>query len=256
MRSYVVGTSTATKRLRVVVGGKTKSGKTSFAATFPKPHFISDGAEGGADTLQNMDPELWWDKGCPPRVDEIENMMELPQLITKLLEKKSVIKEQTLVVDSISIYAQRVLRELKANNPGQDNRQRYGELGDALQALIGRVHSLPYQNIIWLCHIDDEMQLSVPGKASSVLWAYMGYLWMTHVEAQIGRAPDFQLHTRPYLRATWLGGRSMIAAPSPMIPSFKVLAELLGLPDRPVSPACPDFGGVAYPLGASYLPQE
>jgi hypothetical protein len=251
MREYVAGSRTSSKWLHVVGGGRTKSGKTHFASTWPKPLFLSDASEGGAKTLDYMNKDFWWDRGCPPQVREIENMMEFPQFINRLLQQK-VIKEQTLVIDSLSIYAQRVLRELRQNNPGQDNRQRYGELADALSSQIGRVHSLP-MHVVWLCHIDDEMQLTVPGKASAALWAYMDYLWMTHVETQVGRESDFQLHHRPFLRATWVGGRSQIAAPSPMIPSFKVMAELLEINECPVSPACPDFGGQAFPKGASYL---
>jgi hypothetical protein len=251
MREYTIGTaSAASKWKRVVVGGRTKSGKTHFASTWPKPWFLSDATEGGAATLRYMDKEMWWDKTVPPKVSEIENMMEFPQFVTKLVNQK-VIHEQTLVIDSLSIYAARVLRELRAANPGQDNRQRYGELADVMSLQLGRVHSLP-MHIVWLCHINDEMQLTVPGKASEALWAYMDYLWMTRVETQPGRPTDFQLHIRPFLRATWLGGRSAIAAPSPIIPSFKVLVELLDLLDRPVSLAVPDFGGQSYPNGASY----
>jgi hypothetical protein len=254
MREYVVGSSSAPHYIRALVGGRVNSGKTHFAATFPKPHFISDAAEGGAKTLDNMDHSLWWDENRPPRVSAVEDMMELPQLVTRMVGQKK-IEDETLVIDSISIYAQRVLRELKSKNPGQDGRQRYGELADALSAQVARIHSLP-MHVIWLCHVDEEMQLTVPGKATSALWAYMDYKWMTHVEARAGQPPDFQLHIRPFLRATWLGGRSVINAPSPVIPSFKVLAELLGLPDSvPPSPACPDFGGVSYRGGASYMQQ-
>lgn len=250
MRQYKVGSAARPKWIRALVGGRVCSGKTSFAATTPRPLIIADAAEGGAKTLEFMDPAMWWDPAFAPDVVEIENMMELPQFVTKLLGDKT-IKNQTVVVDSLSIYAQRVMRELKAANPGGDGRQRYGELSDALSALVSRVHSLP-MHVIWLCHVDEEMQLSVPGKATASLWAYMDYKWMTHVDTSAKKA-EFQLHTTPFLRASWLGGRSgMNALPSPMIPSFKPIAELLGLSERPVSPSCPDFMGQAWPDGCSY----
>ena len=251
MRQYTVGSQAAPKFIRALVGGRVCSGKTHFAATAPAPLFISDAAEGGAKTLGSMDPALWWNPKVPPNVVEIENMMEMPQYVTSLINKKGGIKEQTLVVDSISIYAQRIMRELKASNPGGDGRQRYGELGDGLSALVSRVHSLP-MHVIWLCHVDEEQQLSVPGKATSSLWAYMDYKWMTHVETS-NKTIDFQLHTRPFGRASWLGGRSgMNVLPSPMIPSFKPIFELLDLPGKPASPACPDFMGQSYADGVSY----
>ena len=255
MRQFIVGRGQASRWIRAVVGGKTGSGKTHFGATFPKVLFVSDAQEGGAATLESMDPEMWWDKKVPPEVREIENMMELPRLVTELLSIKGTFPWQTVVTDSLSIYASRVLRELKANDPKQDNRQRYGELSDALAALVPRMHSLP-AHIVWLCHVDDEMQLTVPGRASAALWAYMGYKWMTYVSTspQPNKPSEYQLHIRPWLRADWLGGRSYIAAPSPVIPSFKPLSELLGFPERPPSPACPSFGGQDFMAGASYLP--
>jgi len=254
MRQFIVGKAATPRRIRVIVGGKASSGKTHFAATWPKPLFLSDATEGGAATLEGMDPAMWWDAKSPPEVWEIENMMEMPKLVTDLLNRKGSFPWQTVVVDSLSIYAQRVLRELYAADSKQDNRQRYGQLSDGLSSLVSRVHSLP-AHIVWLCHVDDDQQLTVPGKASAALWAYMSYKWMTYVSTspQPNTPAEYQLHHRPWMRADWLGGRSTIAAPSPMIPSFKPLAELLGLPDRPVSPACPSFGGVAYLDGASYL---
>lgn len=255
MRQFVVGKASTPRRIRVVVGGKASSGKTHFAATWPKPLFISDATEGGAATLEAMDPEMWWDSKCPPEVWEIENMLEMPKITTQLLERKGSFPWQTVITDSLSIYAQRVLRELRGSDSKMDNRQRYGELSDGLSSVVSRMHSVP-AHIVWLCHVDDEMQLTVPGKASASLWAYMSYKWMTYVSTstRADTPPEYQLHIRPFMRADWLGGRSYIAAPSPMIPSFKPLAELLGLPERPVSLACPDFGGYSYREGASYLP--
>lgn len=253
MRQFLVGRSAAPRRIRAIVGGKASSGKTHFAATFPKPLFISDATEGGAATLDAMNPEMWWDANDPPEVWEIENMLEMTKIAIDLGGRK-VFPWQTVVVDSLSIYAQRVLRELNSSDPKQDNRQRYGVLSDQLSSLVARIHSLP-AHIVWLCHIDDEMQLTVPGKASAALWAYMSYKWMTYVSTspRPNVPAEYQLHTRPWMRADWLGGRSVLTAPSPMIPSFKPIAELLGLPEVPVSPACPSFQGVDYPNGVSYL---
>jgi hypothetical protein len=257
MRQYKAGSSPSSKWIRAVVGGRVCSGKTHFATTFPKPIIIGDAAEGGMDTVEAMakKPEcraLWWDPNFVPDIVAIESMMELPQFITSLLNKKTH-TNQTIVIDSLSIYAQRVMRELKTANPTGDGRQRYGELSDALSALVARVHSLP-MHVVWLCHVDDEMQLTVPGKATASLWAYMGHKWMTYVDTS-HKKTAFQLHTQPFQRAAWLGGRAgMEALPSPMVASFKPISELLGLPDRPISPSCPDFGGQSFMDGCSYLP--
>ena len=115
-----------------------------------------------------------------------------------------------------------------------------------LSLMVARVHTLP-MHIIWLCHINDEMQLAVSGKATHAIWAYMDYKWLCSVDTT-GKTNDYQLRTVPFRGADWLGGRSdMFSQFDPIIPSFKCVAEILGLPAQPVSPALP-----GYPDGASY----
>lgn len=250
MREYQAQSGARPHRIRAVVGGKVNSGKTHFAATAPKPLFLSDSAEGGAETLEHMDPSLWWDPDVRPAVWDIENMMDIPQAITKLLamSMKAKLPWDTLVIDSISIFARRILGELAAANPSGNNLQRYGELNNAVQALVTRAHMLP-MHVIWLCHISDEGDLAVAGKATAAVWAYMNYKWLCNVET-MNKAPDFQLRTRPFQRCTWLGGRGGINQfPDPCIPSFKYIAAILGLLEQPASPACPTFGGVDYSGG-------
>lgn len=250
MREFKAGEGAGTKYIHALVGGRVNSGKTHFAATAPRPLFISDMAEGGFVTLDHMNPALWWDPACKPEVWAGESMMDYPKAITKLIEMAAKgggkLKWDTLVFDSLSIYAQRVLREIKAGNPGGDGRARYGDLADALSLMVARVHTLP-MHIIWLCHINDEMQLAVSGKATHAIWAYMDYKWLCSVDTT-GKTNDYQLRTVPFRGADWLGGRSdMFSQFDPIIPSFKCVAEILGLPAQPVSPALP-----GYPDGASY----
>lgn len=257
MREFKAGGATSSSYLRAVVGGKTASGKTSFAATAPNPLFFAELAEGGFETLKTMknDPKkrsFWWDPNFEPVIWAMERMLDYKPAIDRLRAMIAAKKcpFQTLVFDSLSIYGQSVLRQLKITNPAQDNRQRYGDLTDAISYLIGEIHSLPL-HVIWLCHVTDDYQLTVPGKATAASWAYMSYKWLIRADVVPGKATNYQLHTRPFRTATWLGGRGN-PLPDPIIPSFKCLFPLLGLPGKPVSPAVPDFMGKEYPEGAVY----
>jgi hypothetical protein len=159
---------------------------------------------------------------------------------------------KTLVIDSVSIYAQSVLRDLKQADPHMDGRQRYGDLGDLISLFVARAHALP-MHVIWLCHADDDQKLIVSGKAPTAAWAYMDYKLLVRADVHSDRV-NYQLQTMPYQRATWVGqGRVGLTLPNPMIPSFKCLAELFGLKERPVSPSLPPFNGQEYWDGASYL---
>lgn len=257
MREFKAGDVSVSPYLRVVVGGKPAAGKTSFAATAPYPLFFAELTEGGFETLKTMwkNPKrrtYLWDPNFEPGVWAMESMLDYRPALDKLraliAAKKCPYK--TLVFDSLSIYGQSVLRQLKSMNPTQDNRQRYGDLTDAVAFLIGEIHALPL-HVIWLCHVTDDYQLTVPGKATAASWAYMSHKWLVRADVTPGAAVNYQLHTAPFRTATWLGGRGE-PLPDPMIPSLKCLFPLLGLTEKPVSLAVPDFGGVEYPNGAVY----
>lgn len=256
MKEFNASSGTVSGYLRALIGGKPSSGKTSLAATAPAPVIFGDLAEGGFETLKTMarKPKLrsyWWDSAVEPKIWAMENMLDYRPAVDKL---KAMVASKscpfkTLVFDSLSIYGQRVLRELRAANPTMDPRQHYGGLQAAMDFLISEIHTLPL-HVIWLCHVTEDYQLTVPGKATAASWAYMSYKWLIRADVQNGNL-NYQLHTQPFRTATWLGGRGE-ALPSPMIPSFKCILPLLGFPDKPVSPAVPDYLGQEYPDGAAY----
>lgn len=259
MRRSTADDNYSTGFVRALVGGEVNSGKTHFGSTWPAPVFIADASEGGSRTLRVMAqyPEtraLWWDPKVPPEIWEIENAMEAPQLITKLLEWKGTLPFRSLIFDTLSIFSRRAVREQRAANPSADGRQWYGEMYAGVDALVVRAHALP-MHVCWLCHTDSDMQLTFQGRAMGSMWAYMQHKWLLHVDLSVmpNGQPEYQLHHKPWQRANWLGSKDYIAAPSPMCPSFKPMAELLGLAERPVSLACPDFEGYSWPEGISYV---
>ena len=257
MKEFKAGAGPISNYLRVVVGGKPSSGKTSFAATAPAPLFFGDMSEGGFQTLDTMERDermraFWWDAKVAPVVWAMENMLEyrpaLDKLRTMIAQKKCPFR--TLVFDSLSIYGKRVLRELRTGDPKRDGRQNYGDLEYSIDWLVSEIHTLPL-HVIWLCHVTEDYQLTVPGKATAAVWANMSHKWLVRADVGNGGDVNYVLQTRPFRAATWLGGRGN-PLPDPMIPSFKCIFPLLGLAEKPVSLAVPDFQGQAYPEGANY----
>jgi hypothetical protein len=257
MKEFDAGSGPISKYIRVVIGGKPSAGKTSFAATAPAPLFLGDISEGGFQVLDTMErnPKLrsfWWDPTVKPKIWALENRAELLPAIDRL---KTMVAQrrcpfQSVVVDSLSILGRRIMRELRGDNPGRDRRQDYGDLDYALDRIVAEMHTLPL-HMIWLCHVTDDYQLTVPGKATAAVWANMSYKWLVRADVQANGSINYQLQTRPFRTATWLGGRGCVL-PDPMIPSFKCLFPLLGLEGVPASPAVPDFMGKEYPGGAVY----
>lgn len=249
MRKVKIETGAAIKHVHALIAGIGGSGKTSIAATAPRCLILGDAAESGYNTLLSMDPALWWDPKVVPEVWAMENMLDVTKAITDLIAMAGPGKKfpyDTIAFDSLSIYAERILRELKAADPSGDNRQRYGLLADALSALIFRLHSLP-AHVLWLCHVTEEGGLALPSKPAAIIPGYMDFKWLARVQTTATDVSHYELRTRPYRASAWISGR--VPLPDPIIPSFKYIAALLNLPIKPVSPACPVFHGVDYSNG-------
>lgn len=255
MKEFNASAAHGAQYVRMVVGGRVSSGKTTFASTTPYPCFIADMTEGGYKVMdpKYADEKMWWDSKFEPHVFGIESILDVPQIITKLetLAKTGKLPWKTLVFDSLSIFGLRALRELKGNFA--DGRAAYGALADAVSLHVSRIHALP-MHVLWLCHVDDDFNLLLPGKATAAIWANMDFKVLTFANTS-GKNTEYELRTQPFRGANWLGGRggAKVRLPDPMIPSFKCVAEVLGLPEKPVSLACPTFQGVAYPNGVSYV---
>lgn len=257
MHEIIIGSGQATKYVHALIAGKVSSGKTTFAATAPAPIIFGDTAEGGFKTLEppphgKTDPRLFWDPRVPPKVWAMDCMGDYFTGVKRLNEMVAVGKcpFKTLVFDSVSIFTQHTLNELATKMPNADKRQLYGLLGDSVTSLVTKIHALP-MHVIWLCHVDDENQLLVSGKATHTAWANMDYKLLVRVDV-VGGKVNHQVQTLPYLTADWIGSRGGLL-PNPMWASFKAFAQYIGLPEQPASPSLPPWYGEPYWDGAKLL---
>lgn len=230
--------------VRALVCGLPSSGKTVFAASAPRPLFLSNYAEGGFNSIRFMDPTWWWDPNVPPEVRAIETITDVPKELARLedLAVKNIFPYRTIIFDPLSIYTDQVIAELKQRTPDKDNRQIYGDLATHLRALVLRLHALPC-HILWLTHVkNDGTETNGPaigGQMGNKFPAFCDFKWMTVATALADRPTQYELRTAPYRTWTFLGGRTKL--PDPLVPSFKMIAAYLQLADQPVTWAMPGF---------------
>jgi hypothetical protein len=251
MREILIQPGVAPDFVRALICGLPSSGKTHMAATAERPLFLSDAAEGGYKTIPAMDPELWWDPKVPPKVWAIEKMTDMPESVARLetMAREKRLPWKTIVIDPLSIYVDRYLSEQMALGIHKDPRQYYGDLMNHLRSLILRLHALP-ADVLWLCHVkNDGAETNGPaigGQMGGKFPAFCDFKWLTvAAPPQPNQAPTYELRTRPYRSWTFLGSRWLM--PDPLLPSMKCVAQILGRPQVPVSPAVP-----GYPEGVTY----
>jgi adenosyl cobinamide kinase/adenosyl cobinamide phosphate guanylyltransferase len=193
-------------RITMMVTGASRSGKTYFAARFPRPVFLSDASESGWTTIQNMHDDAFYEKGRVPEVYAIEKPADMMDSITDLEERigKDRSAFGTIVVDSLTFYAEMYFAQLEALNQRLDTRKAYGDLASHLRWMMIRIHRMPV-NVLWLALTKEGGEegalggLSIPGQTATKaparcdIWAYMEQV------NQGNRKPSaFRLHTRNY----------------------------------------------------------
>lgn len=153
MREIDVSGPSPSVRTTVLSYGAMRSGKTRWAASWPRPLFFSESTEGGWTTIRHMDPNVLWEPDRRPRVWAIEKISDMMQAIGDVEPLIKAGQIQTIVIDSLSFYNDLLLETLVgARAPGKapDMRQIYGALGMGLRSLRVQIHNLPV-NVVWVC---------------------------------------------------------------------------------------------------------
>lgn len=239
--------------------GDTKSGKTVFAATWPRTLFFSDISEGGYESLR---AENWNDELTPlfepdvrPIVWGISEMADMANCMEKAKPLISSGRVRTIVTDSITFYSDLYLNHILGQQKEPDNRQAYGKLGVHLRWLRIEMHKLGV-NAGWLAlaqhpEKDDKGNLiykgkpSIPGKEADKFMAGVNFTFFhSTVRPQPTKPPVFEMHTREYsnyLAGNRLGKRAQML-PEPMTsPTYGKVLESLGYDVDAVRKSLPDI---------------
>lgn len=254
--------SAASDRTTVMSYGPTRSGKTQWAATWPRPLFLADATEGGWTTVRNMDPEWLYEPGRRPKVWAIEKPADMMQAISKIDPLVKSGEVLTVVVDPLTFYADLFVSAIESQTAqgGKTNAYDvYGKLKEHLRYLRIQVQSLQC-NVIWICHEktpDAETPMGLPllpGKDNGMKFAatcdYVLYHRQSRVNLQT--PPYWEIRTRTYNNYL-AGGRDGGILPDPLgyaIPTedgksenftidctYRTFASVLGLAEPKIATA-------------------
>ena len=138
------------QRVTALSYGMSRSGKTRFAGSWPRPLFLADATESGWTTLANMDRNVLFEIARPPIVWAIEKAADMMQAVhdAEPLVKRGDV--QTVIVDSLTFYADLFFNTLDAASGNRaDGRQLYQKLGQHLKNLREQIHLIGC-NVVWL----------------------------------------------------------------------------------------------------------
>lgn len=171
----------------ILVYGETRSGKTTFSGGAPRPLVLADESEGGWRSLQGLSDEQLFEPDVNPIVWGISQMNDISTALDRIPPLIATGRVKTVVISSITFYAQTYLAHLLRVNPNADTRQVYGNLGIHLREIRTRFHDLGV-SVIWEALADPpesggEGKESHPGrpliagKSAHTFGAGVTYLW-------------------------------------------------------------------------------
>jgi hypothetical protein len=222
-----------------LVYGDSRSGKTTWAASFPRPVFFSDVSEGGWDSIANMNDDQLFEPGIKPLVWGIEQMDDMVTARHKVGPLIASGRVKTIVIDSLSFYSDLFLNFLVGMQTKKDMRSAYGDLGNHLRDLRVKTHQLGV-NVVWLClakHPGDDVPTGrplIPGQQGDKFMAGVHYIFHSRIhQERIGQTlspPVFEMRTQKwnnYIAGNRLGG---LAAnlPDPLVGNYETLITQLG----------------------------
>ncbi len=223
-----------------MIYGPSGAGKTRFAATFPRPLFLSDRSEKGWETIAWMSDDDFYEKGRRPEVWAIGKPAEMVEALSEVetIVKKDKQRFRTLVVDQLTHYADAYFSELEmlayqnAKGKRPDSRQLYNDLASHLRYLMLRVHELPL-NIVWVClpkEPDPERGIPggplISGRTAVTAPAKCNYWFYCRSYSQNDGTVVHEVRTRQF-GAYPARGRDGNTLPDPMPPSYRAFEEAL-----------------------------
>lgn len=197
-----INLDTTVTRNTFMLYGALGSGKTRYAATFERPLFLSEGVEGGWTTIKYMADDEFYEHGRKPKIWAIEQMSDMAEAMVKVAPLVASGEVKTIVVDSLTFYADMYLAGLVRAN-SNDMRAVYGSLGMHLRDLRVQWHTrYPNVTMVWLALAKEpEEDLPgcplVPGKEGLKFAAGCDFVfYLRSWGDKLGS--HFAIHTRPY----------------------------------------------------------
>jgi hypothetical protein len=238
--------------------GNSRTGKTTYAASFPRPVFFSDVSEGGWDSIANMDDSQLFEPGVKPLVWGIEEMADMAVARNKAIPLIASGRIKTIVVDSLSFYSDLYLNFLVGMQTKKDMRSAYGDLGNHLRDLRVKTHQLGV-NVVWLClaqHPSDDVPIGrpmIPGQQGDKFMAGVHYIFHARIDqqkqGQVLLPPSFEMRTQKfqgYIAGNRLGAISA-SLPDPLVGNYETMITHLGFDADKIRQSLPKMAAAPAP---------
>ena len=219
-------------QLTILLHGDSGAGKTFTAATFPRPLFISPDDEKGWETLKYMPSSVLYEPDVRPIVWSVSEPRDFVDAYTKLVPLVREGKVKTIVVDSLTFYADMFYTAISQNQGDKDGWKVYGQLNDHLRRIRIELHKLDC-HIIWLAitrHPDDAGKVAVPnlkGQQAVVFPAGCKYVWYMRAVSMPKGMAQHELRTRKFMNVM-ARGRDGGRLPDPLVnPSYRSIIDAL-----------------------------
>jgi AAA domain len=242
-----------------LIYGDTRTGKTTFAGTFPRPLIFADVSEKGYESLteENWNESVTplFEPGVRPIVWGIEKQSDMAECVARAEPLVKAGRVKSIFTDSLSFYADLYMNFVLMKQDKRDTRGAYGELGIHLRNLRISVHGLGC-NVGWLClakHPEREDGKLVeaggpliPGQQAAKFAAGVDFILHTRLEtAQPSQPGKFQIRTKrymDYIAGNRLGGRANLL-PDPFTGNYAALMQHLGYDVDAIRKALPPIVG-------------
>lgn len=223
-----------------LIYGDTKTGKTTFAGTAPRPLFLSDGSEHGYESLRE---ENWNDNETPlfedgvrPIVWVLEKESDFHEAVERarpLVQAKVIL---SVWCDSITFFSDLIFNSILMAQTKRDTRAAYGELGVRLRNIRIKLGSLGV-TVGWLAHATHPNEDNpsggpmIPGQQATKFAGGTDFVWYSRLnQATPSQAASFDIHTKkfgPYVAGHRLGQRGEVL-PSPFRGNYAGFLETIG----------------------------
>lgn len=202
MRELKMDAPETMPQLTILNYGDTRSGKTTFGGSFPRPLILADTTERGWKSAFTMAKESRFEPDVEPIVWGIEQMNDLASIYPKLDPLIESGRVCSVIFDAFSFYCDFYLASIIRLQGKPDNRAAYGALGLHLREVRVQLHQKRV-NIVWNClakhpdEADSKGRPLIPGQQGDKFAAGVDYLFYSRLQ-RTGKDESFEIRTRQY----------------------------------------------------------
>jgi hypothetical protein len=181
----IVAVSDIKTGIKLTIYGRSKTGKTRLACSFPKPLLIA-GTEDGTKSVSTI------------KDVKFVRLLESGELTTLVDDIKGGAKWQTLVLDTAGGYQDLILKEVLGleeipaqKNWGMATKQEWGQVGVQFKQRLSELFNLADRMTVNIVVIAHERNFGEEGEASDVMLASVGPALTPTASGWLNGASDF-----------------------------------------------------------------